>query len=117
MCVSVILHVCVGYTLLGANTLEIALIWILSVSSNHSHVTSSPKAPHTYSRCRAEPRRFIVFYPYYYTPAQEMGSPHLFSPAQAEGRGLRVHEVTVTLCTPMSFYTLFEELLRGKETL
>lgn len=37
--------VCVGplYTALGAKTLEIALIWIPCVSSNHNHVTSSPR--------------------------------------------------------------------------
>ena len=29
------------YTVLGAKTLEMALIWILCVSSNHSHVTGS----------------------------------------------------------------------------
>lgn len=34
------------YTALGAKTLEIALIWILSVSSNHNHVTASPTAAH-----------------------------------------------------------------------
>jgi len=34
------------YTVLGAKTLEIALIWILSVSSNHNHVTASPTAAH-----------------------------------------------------------------------
>lgn len=40
-----IVSVCVGllYTALGAKTLEIALIWIPCVSSNHNHVTSSPR--------------------------------------------------------------------------
>ena len=31
-----------GKCVVGAKTLEIALIWILSVSSNHNHVTGSP---------------------------------------------------------------------------
>ena len=57
MCMFLYLNVCVCicecqctcvfvgllYTVLGAKTLEIALIWILCVASNHNHVTGSPR--------------------------------------------------------------------------
>ena len=66
VCVCVCVHacVCVGllYTALGAKTLEIALIWILCVSSNHNHVTNSPRQERLIHGAERRPSCMLLLY-------------------------------------------------------
>lgn len=56
--------VCVGllYTVLWAKTLEIALIWILCVSSNHNHVTGSPRQERLIHGAERRPSCMLLLY-------------------------------------------------------
>ncbi len=62
--VCVCVCVCVGllYTVLGAKTLEIALIWILCVSSNHNHVTNSPRRERLIHGAERRPSCMLLLY-------------------------------------------------------
>lgn len=83
--------VCVGllYTALGAKTLEIALIWILCVSSNHNHVTGSPRQERLIHGAERRPSCMLLLYVHFIL--QELCSQNGFihiprKPHNADGR-------------------------------
>lgn len=90
VCILCCMCVCVGllYTTLGAKTLEIALIWILFVSSNHNHVTNSRRQQRLIHGAERRPSCIFLFYIHFIL--QELclqnGSIHSQEPHNGDGQ-------------------------------
>lgn len=105
--------VCVGllYTALGAKTLEIALIWILFVSSNHNHVTNSPRQKRLIHGAERRPSCMLLLYIHFILQelCPQNGFIHLQEPHNGEGQ--KNFTVNVKAVTPRYIYLAESTLL------
>lgn len=105
-CTQYFVCMCVGllYTTLGAKTLEIALIWILFVSSNHNHVTNSPRQQRLIHGAERRPSCMLLLYIHFILQelCPQNGSIHLQEPHNGDGQ--KNFTTAVRDATPSQIY-------------